>query len=130
MYDSIVERLTALGFSYDSESDDTLLIEEAERAKAFILSFCNLNSIPAAAEPVYIDIVCGYFLRNRLYNGNLSESGISDIVGKITEGDVSVEYASDKSLSLYEKADRLISSLIDRKAELLAFRKIKWQGEV
>ncbi len=127
MYDRIVERLTALGYVYDNGSDDTLLESEMKRGEAYVLSFCNLTSIPEEIEEVYIDIVCGYFLRSRLYNGDLSEGGaVSGIAEKITEGDVSVEYAADKEVGLYERADRLISGLLNKETELTAVKKLKW----
>ncbi|MCD8215851.1 MAG: hypothetical protein LUC97_09470 [Clostridiales bacterium] len=126
MYDEIVERLISLGCSYDSENDDTLLYEEMERGKEFVLSSCNLSSIPSEIEGAYIDIVCGYFLRSKLYGGALSGENGEGIVSRITEGDVTVEYAADKEVSTYERVDGLVSRLLDKETELTSVRKIKW----
>ncbi|MCD8159401.1 MAG: hypothetical protein LUD77_11130 [Clostridiales bacterium] len=126
MYERIVERLTNLGYSFDSDGDAGLLEEEMARGKEFVLSSCNLDLIPAVIEETYIDIVCGFFLRSKLYAGALTDEAGEKIVSRITEGDVTIEYAADKEVSTYERIDGLISHLLKKDAELVSVRKIKW----
>ncbi len=126
MLDKVLERLGALGYTYDEEKDKTLVEEEMELGKTYILSACNLSFIPAVLEGIYIDIVCGRFLEKRLIEGGLDEDELSGIVQSITEGDVSVSYDTGKELSEYEKAQLLIKSLTDRDVEIIANRRFKW----
>ncbi len=52
------------------------------------------------------------------------ENSITKNIKSITEGDISVTYSDGEgSLSRYEK---LIDSLLNRKSELIKYRKLRW----
>lgn len=126
MEERIIERLGSLGYEYDGEADGALLTFEMKRGEEYILSSCNLIFLPVVLEGVYIDVVCGNFLRAKLYGGLLGDEAAEEIVAKITEGDVSVEYAADKELGSAEKLELVLKRLFGTENELIAQRRLKW----
>ncbi|MCD7855986.1 MAG: hypothetical protein LUG66_10300 [Clostridiales bacterium] len=126
MEEKIIERLKSLGWEYDSEADGAILTFEAERGEAYMLSACNLSVLPAVLEGVYIDYVCGSFLRAKLYGGLLSDETAEGIIAKITEGDVTVEYAADKELSTAERLELILKGFLGAENEIIASRRLKW----
>lgn len=125
MYDRITERLKGLGYKFDEETDSGLLLSEMNSVRDFLMAACNLSFIPKVLEGAYIDIVCGYFLKDKLLaEGPDSEENLS--VGRITEGDVTVEYDTDKQLGLKERTELLAERLIGKKEEIIANRKLRW----
>lgn len=125
MYESIVERLKGLGYDVKDGYDREDILREMENAKEYLFSQCGINFLPRVLEGTYIDIVCGYFLRDRLYGGKL-EDAESGVVESITEGDVSIKYSSGSGLGSRERVEGLIKGLLDKNYQIIANRRLKW----
>lgn len=126
MYDRIVKRLEGLGYTVDKDRDEALIMQEMEAVRDFLLASCNLSFIPKVLETAYIDIVCGNILKNRLYGGDLQEAEAQGIASRITEGDVTVEYDTDKEMGYRERIEALADRLLNKKNEIISCRRLKW----
>ncbi|SES68726.1 head-tail connector protein [[Clostridium] polysaccharolyticum] len=101
------------------KADAFLLTELIESTETEIKTFCNRKDIPDGCIPIEIDMVCGYFYREKVSTGQ-QDGCIS--VKSITEGDTSTTFNTSKNTH-----DSLISSLIDEgRKRLCHFRKLRY----
>ena len=123
---TVIDRLASLGYTV-TDADAFGLAFARQKAEAHILSQTNLRTIPAGLRWVYVDMVCGEFLRVKQQTGQLSLSGLdfSGIVQSIQEGDSSVQFAEEASDE--EKFKALTEWMINGEgADLLCYRRLRW----
>ena len=101
-----------------AKEDSFILTELIESTETEIKTFCNREDIPDGCIPIEINMVCGYFYRDKVSTGQ-QDGGIS--VKIISEGDTSTTFNNSKNTP-----DSLISSLIDGgRKRLCNFRKLR-----
>lgn len=102
-----------------TKEDAFTICELIENTEYEIKEFCNRDDIPEACIPIEINMVCGYFLRDKISTGQ-QDGGTS--VKSIAMGDTSTTFNTSSTTP-----DVLISSLIDGgKKRLCQFRKVRW----
>lgn len=129
IYEDVVVRLETLGYQVTifSDADINYSINcAAEKIKANI----NRSEIPDGLYYTWVDMAVGLFLSDKKAAGQLGESfDFTAPTKKITEGDVSVEFAgaTDGSSTPEARFDKLINRLINPPAYLFArFRRLVW----
>ena len=95
-----------------------------EKTEAYIKNYCNISEVPEELEKSEIDMVAIEFLKEKALAGGLDVSSLrTDAISSITEGDVTVSYASGSSISL----PTVYGSIRSRfEADLLPFRRMRW----
>lgn len=122
-------RLEALGYAV-SDADNGLLDICRRRVESTVRNLCNLpevGDIPDGLSEIIIDRICGEFLFAKRGAGQLElgELDLSAAVKRITEGDVSVEFADGDPDAA--RPDKLIGRLMcSGERELVRFRRIRW----
>ena len=71
MEDKVIERLKALGYSYDKDKDAVLIQILLESVGERIKNRINDTDIPEGLCYVYVDMVCGEFLKQKKSSGQL-----------------------------------------------------------
>ena len=131
MYDDVVTRLLQLGYTVPAgDTPDTAVTYAIDRAAEKIKANINCTDIPDGLHHTWVDMAAGLFLFDKKTAGQLGESfDFTAPAKKITEGDVSVEFAgaADGSSTPEARFDKLINSLINPPAYLFArFRRFVW----
>lgn len=126
--EDVVERLSTLGYNLNNGDTDSLnyAITSTEN---YIKNFCNIADIPLELYTVAVDMAAGNILRTKWDTGINVCDGVDfegDNIKSIAEGDVSITYNSDNSVSASAKYDALLDRLCNRDNELLAFRRVRW----
>ena len=124
MMQCVKGRLETLGYTAD-ETDETALAFLIEKVLDEILTFCNIEDLPASLEPFAADRVCGQYLQQLQATGKLKDYAFERVVKSITEGDSSFTFADDKS-GATAFSEYLASLASAGDAQLLAFRKLRW----
>ena len=115
MVESVKKRL----FAYGIESFETDIIKEClEESEAFIKNFCNIEEICEALHYLVIDIAVGLCIEFYINKGLI----YNQFASSIKEGDVTINFEGS-----VEQMKNVAKNLKDRKKELSAFRKIRWQ---
>lgn len=131
IYNDVTARLLQLGYTVPSFGISDPAVNyainlAAEKIKANI----NRTEIPDGLWHIWIDMAAGLYLFDKKSSGQLSDNFDFTIPAKkITEGDVSVEFAGadDGSSTPEARFDNLINSLINPPAYLFArFRRFVW----
>ena len=131
IYNDVTARLWQLGYTVPSfgiadPAVSYAINHAAEKIKANI----NRTEIPDGLRHTWIDMAAGLYLFDKKSSGQLSDNFDFTIPAKkITEGDVSVEFAGadDGSSTPEARFDNLINSLINPPAYLFArFRRFVW----
>lgn len=124
--EGVIDRLVSFG--YEPSSDDVFPIAfDMEKSKNHILAQINHAVIPDGLTQVYVDMVCGEFMKAKYQAGQLASSGIntSDVIKSVTEGDTTVTF--ETSGSDEATFGGLINYLISgREGDLLCYRKLRW----
>lgn len=108
-----IEQLNVLGYPVATDgSDDKTLQFAIDSMDIYIRMFCHLDYIPAALETVYVDLVCGKFLKRK--------NGIADTV------DVTQIRLGDTSVSVTDPVMEVVKLLMDHRAELIRWRRVAW----
>ena len=131
MLQKIKERLLAWGYEVaESEEPETLTPDETAiqfliaKTEAYIKNYCNIDEVPEELEYSEIDMICVEFLNGKALSGGLEASSLRiDAISSITEGDVTVSYASGSSISLPTAYSRISSKF---EADLIPFRRMRW----
>lgn len=127
IYDDVVVRLSQLGYT---APEGNAVIYSIDRAAEKIKANINRTEIPEGLCHTWIDMAAGLFLFDKKTAGQLGEGfDFTAPAKKITEGDVSVEFAgaADGSSTPEARFDKLINSLINPPAYLFArFRRFVW----
>lgn len=128
--DLIKKRLDSLGYTYDESKDKPILNQFViPKIENHIKNMTNQSEVPEELNFVAIDMVCGEFLLAKKNSGQfgIAESQVENDLKKLTEGDVSYEYAITEGQSSDAKLDTLINYLIHgHEDELIRFRKLRW----
>lgn len=134
MKEEVIRRLTGLGYKYDETEDSFTIDFLIERCEMHIKNVCNLGddeNIPSRLHYVWVDLVCGEFLRQKRDSGKLTEwngFSIDSEIGQIRLGDMFVTNGKWSS-SPATKLNYIIEQLLDPeriKNELVGFRRVKW----
>lgn len=131
MYDDVVIRLLQLGYTVPaSDTPDAAVTYAIDRAAEKIKANINRTDIPDGLHYTWVDMAAGLFLFDKKTSGQLGEGfDFTAPAKKITEGDVSVEFAgaADGSSTPEARFDKLINSLINPPVYLFArFRRFVW----
>lgn len=131
IYDEVINRLSELGYFISSGNVPDIAVDyEIKRAEEKIKANINRAEIPQDLHYVWIDMAVGLFLFDKKAIGGLGQNfDFAAAAKKITEGDISVEFAgtTDGSSTPEERFDNLIKSLINPPAYLFArFRRLVW----
>ena len=109
----------------DSDTPDAAVKYAINRAAEKIKANINRTEIPDGLHYTWVDMAAGLFLFDKKTAGQLDEGfDFTAPAKKITEGDVSVEFAGadDGSSTPEARFDKLINSLINPPAYLFARR--------
>lgn len=131
IYNDVADRLARLGYIVSSPGFSDPAVEYAiNLAAEKIKSHINRSEIPDGLKYTWIDMSAGLFLFDLKSSGQLGDGfDFSQAVKRISEGDVSVEYAgeSDGSSTPESRFDNLINSLINPPACLFSrYRRLVW----
>lgn len=124
MIETIKSRLASLG--YEADNNDIFALRFVlTQVENHIKNFCNVNEIPAELETVVVDRVCGTFLNQKKASGQLTGAQIKGVAKRITDGDTTVEFASNTD------AETIFNSYINglvngNDSDLIRFRKLCW----
>ncbi len=131
IYNDVVYRLSQLGYTVPAgDTPDAAVNYAINRAAEKIKANINRTEIPDGLHYTWVDMAAGLFLFDKKTAGQLDEGfDFTAPAKKITEGDVSVEFAGadDGSSTPEARFDKLINSLINPPAYLFArFRRFVW----
>ena len=131
IYNGVVVRLSQLGYVVpDNDAPNAGVTLAIDRAAEKIRANINRMDIPDGLHYIWVDMAAGLFLFDKKAAGQLGEGfDFTAPTKKITEGDVSVEFAgaTDGSSTPEARFDKLINSLINPPAYLFArFRRFVW----
>ena len=126
----IKKRLENLGYTYDESKDKPILNQFIiPKIENHIKNTTNQGEVPEELNFIAVDMVCGEFLLAKKNSGQfgIDESKVSSDIKRLTEGDVTYEYAVTDGESADTKLDALINYLIHgHDDELITFRKLRW----
>lgn len=131
IYEDVVMRLSQLGyFDCSNNSADTDVIGMIDRAAEKIKANINRSEIPDGLHHTWVDMSAGLFLADKKATGQLGAGfDFTAPAQKITEGDVTVEFAGAEEGSITPEArfDKLINSLINPPAYMFTrYRRMIW----
>ena len=116
VYNDVVYRLSQLGYTVPAgDTPDAAVNYAINRAAEKIKANINRTEIPDGLHYTWVDMAAGLFLFDKKTAGQLDEGfDFTAPAKKITEGDVSVEFAGadDGSSTPEARFDKLINSLI------------------
>lgn len=129
MIDSVKERLTKIGYVF-IDTDDFILNLLIEKVETVIKNNCNISEIPEDLQSIAIDMVVGYFLKEKksIAIDSLLNLDLTQAIQSIREGDTSVTYAIGNGNETPEqRLNTLINYLIyENEKVLVSYRCIKW----
>ena len=132
LYEDVAARLEGFGCTV-AESERTAIEYAVALAAERIKANINRTEIPDELYYTHVDMAAGLFLQSKKDSNTLGDLGeafdFSAPATKITEGDVSVEFAgaSDGSTTPEARFDSLVQRLTEPPQSLFAaFRRIKW----
>lgn len=111
------ERLELLNKLVGGEADPEILQFVLTKGQDMILNYCRLKELPAALETVLINMCVDIYRAEQL-----GKAQVSGTVKSITEGDVSVTYASATSVS----ENKGMEFLKDYTKQLDRYRRMGW----
>lgn len=128
VYEAVVLRLAMLGYEVTEDDKPGLeyLISKCEKD---ILADINQKELPEGLFYTLVDMVAGQFMFNKKAAGDLEGFDFEAPVKSITEGDVSVTFASgsDGASSAEARFDALLATLMHpAQSTLAAFRRMRW----
>lgn len=116
-------------YGYTASSDDNALITLCiQRVELYVLSWCNIKTIPPSLIPEMIDMVLGEFLYTKMNLGDLTEENMNfqRAITSITEGDTTVSW-QNKNKSDFDYFLNLVDTMRKgRKGILEHYRKLHW----
>lgn len=124
----VMKRLDSWGYAVVPEDDFALLflIDAVEKE---ILARTNQTEVPDGLDKVEIDCVCARFLKQKHDMGLLGDDyDFTAPISSITEGDVSIAYATASSES---NPESVFKAYLDVKSELpmnvlVRYRRLVW----
>lgn len=124
MEDKVIERLKALGYSYDKDKDAVLIQILLESVGERIKNCINDTDIPEGLCHAYVDMVCGEFLKQKKSSGQLLGFVFEQAVDSIKMGDVTV--ALQDGASAEQQFDQMVREMLNHDEDLLRYRKLVW----
>ena len=129
MIDSVKERLTNIGYVFIA-TDDFILNLLIEKVETVIKNNCNISEIPEELRSIAIDMVVGYFLKEKksIAIDSLLNLDLTQAIQSIREGDTSITFAIGNGNETPEqRLNTLINYLIyENEKVLVSYRCIKW----
>lgn len=129
MTDLIKNRLQNIGYEV-TENDDFIIKFLIEKVETIIKNNCNISTIPEDLNPIAVDMVIGYFLKEKKSTAidTLLGLDLTQAVQSIKEGDTSITFAIGNGNETPEqKLNSLINHLIyDSEKMLVSYRCFKW----
>lgn len=125
MEDKLIARLEQLGYTYDPEKDHGML-EFCMNASANVVKHrINRDEIPDGLEYVYIDMVCGEFLKLKKSCGQLINFQFERIVESVKEGDTQVTFQKD--MTPEQQFDAMLVQLtMGHEEDFIRYRRLVW----
>lgn len=111
-----LERLKQL-IRVKNEEKDPVLLFVLDKTEDMILNYCNIQKIPEKLEKVMLNMAVDLYRAE-----SLGQEQAEGTVKSITEGDVTVSFASASSVS----ENLGMTFLKDYTAQLDRYRKLKW----
>ena len=122
--DEIVKRLSTLNYKV-SENDEFLLKFIIDKVEQDIKNKINQDEVPSELHFVFIDRVCGEFLRSMMAYKLMSDEQIDSVVASIKEGDTNISF--DVNSSPQAKFDAYTKYLANSGSNDFAkFRRFVW----
>lgn len=132
-YEDVVARLQMLGYTVTVPAEQTQnadVLYSINRAAEKIKANINRTEIPDGLHYTQVDMAAGLFLFDKKASGQLGEDfDFSAPAKTITEGDVSVAYASaaDGASTPEARFDALLAQFINPPESIFArFRRLLW----
>lgn len=129
IYEDVLARLSSLGYTAVGKQMSEIICA-INRSEEKIKANINCAEIPEGLHHVWVDMAAGMFLSDKKSAGQLGEGlDFAAPAKKITEGDVSIEFAgkTDGSTTPEARFDKLLNSLINPPAYLFTrFRRLVW----
>ena len=121
---TVKQRLEKIGYEF-TESDDFILNFLIEKVETVIKNNCNISEIPDELKPIAVDMVVGYFLKEKKSTAIETILGLDlTAIQSIREGDTSVTFAN---ATPEQKLDKMIDYLIfGSEKTLVSYRCMKW----
>lgn len=131
IYNDVVIRLFQLGYDVpESTTQNAEVIYSINRAAERIKANINCPEIPDGLRYTFVDMAAGLFLFDKKSAGQLGDGfDFTAPAKKITEGDVSVEFAgaTDGGSTPETRFDKLLDSLINPQTHIFTrFRRVVW----
>ena len=130
VYEAVVARMAMLGYTA-AEDDKPTIDYLTGKCQVELLASIHHKDVPDGLIYTLVDMVAGSFLQDKLNAGGLEIEGLdfSTAVKSITEGDVSITFAS-ASDGVSSPEGRFLATLdgMVRPSEKIlgAFRRLKW----
>lgn len=125
MEEKLIKRLSSLGYTYESETDEWMLNFLTESVEKRIMNAINDTVVPEGLTNIEIDMICGEFLKWKKSTNQLTTFDFESAIQSIKEGDTSVTFQS--GLSPEQQFDAYISSLANGNEEdFVRYRKLVW----
>lgn len=121
---TVKQRLEKIGYEF-TETDDFILNFLIEKVETVIKNNCNISVIPDELKPIAVDMVVGYFLKEKKSTAIETILGLDlTAIQSIREGDTSVTFAN---ATPEQKLDKMIDYLIfGSEKTLVSYRCMKW----
>ena len=121
---TVKQRLEKIGYEF-TESDDFILNFLIEKVETVIKNNCNISEIPEELKSIAVDMVVGYFLKEKKSTAIETILGLDlTAIQSIREGDTSVTFAN---ATPEQKLDKMIDYLIfGSEKTLVSYRCMKW----
>lgn len=121
---TVKQRLEKIGYEF-TESDDFILNFLIEKVETVIKNNCNISEIPDELKSIAVDMVVGYFLKEKKSTAIETILGLDlTAIQSIREGDTSVTFAN---ATPEQKLDKMIDYLIfGSEKTLVSYRCMKW----
>lgn len=121
---TVKQRLEKIGYEF-TESDDFILNFLIEKVETVIKNNCNISVIPDELKSIAVDMVVGYFLKEKKSTAIETILGLDlTAIQSIREGDTSVTFAN---ATPEQKLDKMIDYLIfGNEKTLVSYRCMKW----
>ncbi|MCI9092724.1 MAG: hypothetical protein HFF36_02900 [Coprobacillus sp.] len=94
---NVVKRLESLKYEVDNEKDEFLINYITKMVEQDIKNKINKDEVPEGLHYVWVERVCGEFLKGMRGSNMLTDEQIEATVTSIKEGDTQVSFDKDSS---------------------------------
>lgn len=122
--EQVIDRLKSLNYTV-VQTDEFALQFIIDKVEQDIKNKTNLSEVPSELHFVFIDRVCGEFLRSMMASKLMSDEQIDSVVASIKEGDTNISF--DVNSSPQAKFDAYTKYLANSGNDDFAkFRRFVW----